>query len=82
MNIKHTVSGNNFHGNYSVTFVGNSHGFTLSPSQEAKWARTLCRVSGCKCGGGYGEGLDPGSARIELADDCSAYYLIPAEQAQ
>ena len=65
-NIKHTISGNNFHGNYSVTLIGPKDGFTLSASQLRKYRKELCGMSDCKCGGGYGTGLDSGSPHIEL----------------
>ncbi len=63
--MKHTVSGNNFHGNYSLTFIGHPEGFDLTPAQAKRWDRANCGMADCRCGGGYGAGPDKGSARIE-----------------
>ena len=60
----HEVSGHNFHGHYSFTLRGPAEGFILSESQRRKVDRELCGLSDCECGGGYGEGLAPDSARL------------------
>ena len=63
--MKHTISGNNFHGNYSINFYGEKEGFILSKSQERKLNNALCGIETCKCGGGYGDGIDDDSASWE-----------------
>ena len=75
----HTISGNNFHGNYSVNMRGPKDGFILSPSQvrRHRYAAVPCSGGDCTCGGGYGEGLDDGSARIEPRG--YELELIPAD---
>ena len=75
--INHQISGHNFHGRYGITLRGPAEGFILSARQLARYSAALCHVSGCQCGGGYGEGLDKGSARVEWVDFDSA-RLIPA----
>lgn len=60
----HTVSGHNFHEHYEVRFRGPAEGFVLSPRQAAKYYDTLCGVTGCQCGGGYGEGPSEHGAAV------------------
>ena len=62
--ITHIVSGNNFHGDYSVSLRGAPDGFILSKAQARKYTKALCGMSDCICGGGYGDGPDEGSARV------------------
>lgn len=64
MNIKHKISGNNFHGNFSIVFIGPVNGFELSEKQQSQYAKKLCPSRDCTCGGGYGTGYDSGSARV------------------
>ena len=73
----HTISGNNFHGDYSVKVIGPAAGFTLSKRQATRITRALCSYQGCQCGGGYGAGRDSGSARMEWVDYDKA-VLIPS----
>ncbi|MBI4695562.1 MAG: hypothetical protein HY749_16215 [Gammaproteobacteria bacterium] len=64
--MKHTISGHNFHGRYGITLVGPAEGFVLSRSQTRRVERALCpSAPDCKCGGGYGDGPDADSARLE-----------------
>jgi hypothetical protein len=81
MKIKHTISGNNFHGDYSVKVVGDEDGFALSKSQIRRIEGALCGVYDCKCGGGYGNGRDHGSARMEQVD-WDIRWLVPADKAE
>ena len=76
----HTISGNNFHGNYSVNLRGPKDGFILSASQVRRYMYVAVPCSGgdCVCGGGYGEGLDDGSARIAQRG-YNELELIPAD---
>ena len=67
------ISGGNFHGPYRATFRGPAAGFVLSDSQARRYWDTLCGLSGCTCGGGYGDGPDPDSANaITSADEVPA----------
>lgn len=75
--MKHHLSGHNFHGQYAVDLIGPAEGFILSKGQAARLAKALCGVSGCTCGGGYGNGPDPDSARIQMMDD-GRIKLVPA----
>ena len=77
--MKHTISGNNFHGDYSINFYGEAEGFILSKSQERKLWRALCGIEDCKCGGGYGDGIDRESADYEneYYEDGPHIRLIP-----
>lgn len=76
--MKHHITGSNFHGGYAVDLIGPADGFTLTDSQAKRVARELCGVADCTCGGGYGDGPDPGSARIVSTDD-GRMRLIPAD---
>jgi len=60
----HNVSGQNFHGPYSLKLRGPANGFVLSGPQGYRYQQALCGVAECKCGGGYGEGPDRDSARV------------------
>ena len=74
----HEIRGNNFHGNYGITLRGPAAGFVLSESQYKRYRAALCpSTTDCKCGGSYGEGPDPGTARVEQMDydQCN---LVPA----
>ena len=73
----HTISGNNFHGGYSVRARGPASGFVMSAKQARKVSRALCDYEGCQCGGGYGTGPDAGSARM-VQVDYDKFELIPA----
>ena len=79
--MNHTISGNNFHGNYSITLRGPATGFILSKSQQRKYETALCGMSDCTCGGayggGYGAGTDIGSAGVEESN-YDELRLIPA----
>lgn len=75
--MKHHLHGSNFHGAYAVDLIGPAAGFILSDSQDSRVTKALCGVAGCTCGGGYGDGLDPDSARLVGMDDGSM-RLIPA----
>ena len=75
--MKHHLTGSNFHGGYAVALIGPAAGFILSDSQASRVAKTLCGVKDCTCGGGYGTGPDPDSARIVSMDD-GRMRLIPA----
>ena len=79
--MKHYLSGSNFHGGYTANLIGPAEGFVLSDSQAKRLAKTLCGVAGCTCGGGYGDGPDPDSARIVIADD-GRMKLVPARKMQ
>ncbi len=77
----HQISGGNFHGEYHLNLRGPAEGFILSPAQARKFAHTLCGLPDCKCGGGYGRGLDLESAQVEIEYDDRGYQfsrLIPA----
>ena len=66
-----TISGRNFHGAYRANFRGPTRGFVLSDSQVRRYNHELCPFQDCQCGGGYGEGPDPDSAREYLQpEDC------------
>ena len=65
--ILHDVRGQNFHGPYSLRLRGPAEGFVLSASQARRYERELCSNKDCQCGGGYGAGLDPGTARVYFA---------------
>jgi hypothetical protein len=58
------ISGSNFHGRYSVRLRAGSDGL-LTPRQEKRLQDALCPCQDCTCGGGYGDGPDPGSAQWE-----------------
>lgn len=73
----HIISGNNFHGNYVVRLRGPRNGFILSAAQVRKYDNAICGISDCTCGGGCGDGLDDGSARVEQVD-WDKMSLIPA----
>jgi hypothetical protein len=73
----HTISGNNFHGNYQLQLRGSAEGFELSPAQVRRWRQTLCGFSDCCCGGGYGTGVDADSASIDEID-YDRWHLTPA----
>ena len=75
--MKHHLTGSNFHGAYAVDLIGPADGFVLTDSQASRVAKALCGVAGCTCGGGYGDGPDPDSARIAITDD-GRMRLIPA----
>ena len=75
--MKHHITGNNFHGGYAVNLIGPAEGFILTEGQAARLAKALCGVAGCTCGGGYGDGPDPDSARIVMTDD-GQMKLVPA----
>ena len=77
----HTISGNNFHGNYLVRVRAPSQGGILSRKVARKISRAMCNYTGCQCGGGYGNGPDAGTARLDYSqnnngDDVVA--LVPA----
>lgn len=78
--MKHHLSGNNFHGSYAVDLIGPAEGFVLTEGQAARLSNALCGVTGCTCGGGYGDGPDPYSARIVSTDD-GRMRLVPAKVA-
>ena len=78
--MKHHLHGLNFHGGYAVDLIGPAAGFILTDSQASRVAKALCGVAGCTCGGGYGDGPDPDSARIVSMDD-GRMKLIPARTA-
>lgn len=78
--MKHHVTGNNFHGQYAVDLIGPAEGFILSKGQAARLAKALCGVTGCTCGGGYGNGPDPDSARIQMMDDGRMKLVHAGEQ--
>ena len=75
--INHIVSGNNFHGDYSITLRGPADGFALSKAQARKYRNALCGFSGCTCGGGYGDGPDADSAIVQ-ATNWDELSLAPA----
>ena len=79
--MKHHLTGSNFHGGYAVDLIGPAEGFVLSDSQAKRLAKALCGVAGCTCGGGYGDGHDPDSARIVITDD-GRMKLIPARKTE
>jgi len=72
----HTISGNNFHGDYLVCVRGPATGFVMSARQVRKVSRALCDYESCQCGGGYGTGPDEGSARMVQAD-YDKFELVP-----
>ena len=76
----HTISGNNFHGNFEVRLRGPAGGFVLSLAQARKYSAAVCGVSDCTCGGStqYGDGLDDGSASVEQSN-YDELTLIPAD---
>ena len=76
--MKHHLSGNNFHGGYAVDLIGPAEGFILSDDQAKRLAKALCGVTGCTCGGGYGDGPDPDSARI-VSTDNGRLRLVPTK---
>ena len=76
--MKHHITGNNFHGGYAIDLIGPAEGFILTEGQAARLAKALCGVTGCTCGGGYGDGPDPDSARIVSADN-GRLRLVPAK---
>lgn len=61
----HRITGNNFHGSYSITLRLPAAGGRLSRGQMRRVGQILCGLSDCKCGGGYGDGPAPGSPYIE-----------------
>ena len=77
--MKHHLTGSNFHGGYAVGLIGPADGFKLTDSQTKRLAKALCGVEGCTCGGGYGDGPDPDSARI-FVSDTGHLWLLPARK--
>ena len=75
----HTLSGQSFHGAYSVNVRGPAEGFFLNTRQECKILAAKCPSAnyGCKCGGGYGE-ADSDSATLDYSIRESAPFLRPA----
>ena len=73
----HKITGHNFHGRYGLILRGPKEGFRLSARQHARLQKEICGVADCRCGGGYGDGMDAGSARIEQAD-YDHMRLVPA----
>lgn len=63
--VTHTISGHNFHGQYSVTIQTGIEG-ELTSSQINRIVKTLCGKYGCQCGGGYGNGPDKESSKVDL----------------
>jgi hypothetical protein len=77
----HTISGNNYHGEYVVRVRAPSQGGILSRKVARKVARAICGMTDCQCGGGYGTGPTVGTARLDYSqnnngDDVVA--LVPA----
>ena len=75
----HTFSGNNFHGYYALKLRAPKQGGQLTDGQLARINRALCGMSDCTCGGGYGDGPDHESARIDQDGilhpaDCACGY--------
>lgn len=73
----HKLSGNNFHGNWSLTLRGSAEGFRLSRFQEEKYRHELCGISDCQCHDGIGDGPDEEGAIISSYGE-GAMRLIPA----
>jgi len=62
--MNHIISGHNFHGRYRVVLRGAKDGFALTNQQFSRLSKALCGIKDCTCGGGYGDGADPGTARV------------------
>jgi hypothetical protein len=77
----HTISGNNFHGTYSVSVRAPAAGGVLSRKVARKVRAALCDYEGCQCGGRYGDGSDADSATIDDTIDnhgVDVMYVVPA----
>ena len=62
--MQHEISGNSFHGDWSVKLRGPDAGFILSDVQARKFAKAQCGVSTCSCTRRHGSGLRSDSAQV------------------
>ena len=79
----HEIRFHNFHGHHRLRFRLPVAGGKLSGAQARRWENEICPSgpSDCKCGGGYGEGFEAGSAIIRRISQAEGGFelILPAQ---